>query len=426
MHFTNPIAGALLTAGLISITPLRGVAQDIHIGHLADFSGATADVGGPYGQGVADTIAYINRHGGIGGRKLDHETVDYSYQVPRAISAYKNWSGKVVAIQGWGTADTEALVGFVTKDKIPYYSASYAATLTDPAGGSKADKPTPYNFFYGPSYSDAARGMVQWAAGDWKSKGGQGKPRYVHMGANHPYPNSPKAAAEEYARQLGFEVLPPIQFALTPGDYTAQCLTLKQSGANYAYLGNTAGSNISILKACQTVGVQVQFLGNVWGMDENAMKAAGSAANNVVFPVRTSALWTDQAPGIKTMKEISRMSDHSGNAYRPIHYLAGVCATLYMKEAMEWAAANGGITGENIRKGMYARANWTPKGTEGVCKASTWSPTDHRSLLQFDLYRAEVKDTADGQIAELIAKGAIQMKRIATIDLPRRKEWLGW
>jgi branched-chain amino acid transport system substrate-binding protein len=73
-----------------------------------------------------------------------------------------------------------------------------------------------------------------------------------------------------HAKELGFEVLPAIQFALTPGDYTAQCLTLKQSGANYAYLGNTAGSNISVLKSCKNAGVQVQFLGNVWGMDENA------------------------------------------------------------------------------------------------------------------------------------------------------------
>jgi len=46
-----------------------------------------------------------------------------------------------------------------------------------------------------------------------------------------------------------------IVFALTPGDYSAQCLSLKSSGANYAYLGNTAGSNISVLKACKAAGV---------------------------------------------------------------------------------------------------------------------------------------------------------------------------
>ena len=40
---------------------------------------------------------------------------DYGYQAPRAVSQYQAWSReRVVAIQGWGTADTEALVRFVT------------------------------------------------------------------------------------------------------------------------------------------------------------------------------------------------------------------------------------------------------------------------------------------------------------------------
>ena len=138
--------------------------------------------------------------------------------------------------------------------------------------------------------------MILWAAEDWKAKGGQGRPKYVHMGANHAYPNSPKAAGEALAAELGFEVLPVIQCSLTPGDYTAQCLTLRNYGANYAHLGKTAGSNISVLRACQTAGVQVQFLGNIWGMDENAMKAAGTAANGVMFPLRTAVSWGRDAP----------------------------------------------------------------------------------------------------------------------------------
>jgi len=420
------LRAAFAGAALAATAWVPAAAQDIHVGHLADYSGATSDVGTPYGQGVADTIAWVNANGGIGGRKIASETIDYSYQVPRAVSAYKGWAGRVVAIQGWGTADTEALVAFVSKDKIPYYSASYSAALTDPAGGSKADKPAPYNFFYGPSYSDAARAMVQWAAEDWKKKGGKGKPKYVHMGANHPYPNAPKAAAEAYAKELGFEVLPAIQFALTPGDYTAQCLTLKQAGANYAYLGNTAGSNISVLKACHAAGVKVQFLGNVWGMDENAMKAAGEAADGVVFPMRAGAIWNDNVPGMKLMQAISKMSDPSGTAYRPIHYLAGACTVLYMKEAMEWAANNGGVSGENIKKGMESRENWVPKGAEGVCKPSTWSAKDHRPTLEVDLYRASVKGSTDASVPELIKSGTIKMTKIATVKLPRKQEWLGW
>lgn len=421
----------LAAAGALAIA-LPAAAQPIPVGHLMDNSGATSDVGVPYGQGVADALAWVNatRHG-VAGRPINVIGYDYGYQAPRAVSQYQAWSRQgIVAIQGWGTADTEALVRFVTRDRIPYISGSYSAALTDAGGqsGRRGVEAAPFNFFYGPSYSDALRAMLTWAKQDWESRGQQGRPKYVHMGANHPYPNSPKEAGETLARELGFEVLPAIQFALTPGDYTAQCLTLRQQGANYAYLGNTAGSNISVLRACQTAGVQVQFLGNVWGMDENAMKAAGTAANGVVFPVRTAAVWGQDAPGMANVRAISRVSDAAGTAYRPVHYLAGVCAAMLMVEAMDTAAANGGqITGPRIRDGFYARQNWVPDGFDGVCVPSTFTPNDHRGTMRVGLYRARVTgDTSNGTVAELMQNGTMRLEPVTTINLQRRADWLGW
>jgi branched-chain amino acid transport system substrate-binding protein len=399
----------------------------VTVGHLADYTGPTSDVGTPFGQGAADAMAWVNQKGGVNNARLNIDTVDYGYQVPRAVNQYKKWVGdKVAAIIGWGTADTEALTAFVAQDQIPFISASYAAALTDPTGQSNKAKPAPYNFFYGPSYSDALRGMLIWAAQDWKAKGKSGRPKFVHMGANHPYPNAPKEAGEAMAQVLGFEVLPPVQFALTPGDYTAQCLTLKNSGANYAYLGNTAGSNISVLKACKTVGVDVQFLGNVWGMDENAAKAAGDAADGVVFPLRTAITWNSDAPGAATLREISKLSDPSGNAYRPVHYIAGVCTALYLKEAMDWAARNGGIIGPNVKKGFYQKKDWVPAGMEGVCVPSTWTQTDHRSTLSVNLYRMKVSGATDAPLDELIKTHGIELQKLTSIELARKSEWLGW
>jgi branched-chain amino acid transport system substrate-binding protein len=298
--------------------------------------------------------------------------------------------------------------------------------LTDPTGASGKAKPAPYNFFYGPSYSDALRGMLTWAAEDWKAKGKAGQPKYVHMGANHPYPNAPKEAGETLAKELGFEVLPAIQFALTPGDYSAQCLTLKSSSANYAYLGNTAGSNISVLKACKAAGVDVQFMGNVWGMDENAAKAAGDAANGVVFPVRTAVAWGVDAPGMKTVMEISKMSDPSGTTYRPVHYVAAVCTALYMKEAVEWAAKNGGATGPNVVKGFYHKKDWVPADMDGVCNPATWTETDHRPTTRVEIYRMKVAGATDAPLNDLVRNGTIKLEKVKTIDLPRKPEWLGW
>ena len=420
----STVSLALLVGGVCATAQAQ-----IAVGQLADYSGATSDVGTPYGQAVADTFAWINKNGGIGGKQVALDTNDYGYQVPRAVALYKKWSapdGKVAAIMGWGTADTEALTGFVANDKIPYISASYAAALTDPEGASGKAKPAPYNFFYGPSYSDAIRALITWAADDWKAKGKSGKPKFVHMGGNHPYPNAPKAAGEAIANELGFEVLPPIVFALTPGDYSAQCLSLKSSGANYAYLGNTAASNISVLKACKTAGVDVQFLGNVWGMDENAAKTAGDAANGVIFPLRTAVSWGGDAPGMKTLMEISKISDAAGTAYRPVHYLPAVCAALYLKEAMDWAGKNGGVTGPNVKKGFYQKTNWVPAGMEGVCNPSTWSEADHRSTLTVSLYRTKVSGATDAPLGDLMKNGTIKLEKVTTIELPRKPEWRGW
>ncbi len=127
--------------------------------------------------------------------------------MPRAIATYKKWNqAGYVAIQGWGTADTEALVKFVADDKIPYFSASYSGHLTDPTGKAPETKtPTPYNFFMAPPIPTACAAWCSGPAG-LGSQGRQGKPKYVHMGDNHPYPNAPKKAGEVYAKELGFEV----------------------------------------------------------------------------------------------------------------------------------------------------------------------------------------------------------------------------
>src|ERR1700688_95587 len=398
----STVSLALLLVGATSAARAQ-----IAIGHLADYSGGTSDVGTPYGQAVADTFAWVNKNGGIGGKQLNVDTNDYGYQVPRAIALYKKWSGgdKVAAIMGWGTADTEALTGFLAQDKIPDISGSYAAGLTDP---------------------DALRAELTWAAEDWKAKGKPGKPKFVHMGANHPYPNAPKAAGEALATELGFEVLPPLVFALAPGDYSAQCLSLKSAGANYAYLGNTAASNISVMKACKTAGVDVQFLSNVWGMDENAAKAAGDDADGVIFPLRTAVGWGGNAPGMKTVMEISKMSDPTGKVYRPVHYIAGVCTALYMKEALDWAASNGGATGENVAKAFYQKKDWVPAGMEGVCNPSTSTDKDHRGTLKVDLYRSKISGPTDGDINDLMAKVTIKLEKVKTVELPRKPEWLGW
>jgi branched-chain amino acid transport system substrate-binding protein len=126
----------MLAAAAVAVA-LPAAAQRIPVAHLADYSGPTSDVGKPYGEGVADALNWVNStRSGVAGRQLGVSFFDYGYQAPRAIAQYQAWTSRerVVAIQGWGTVDTEALIQFVARDRIPYISGSYSAALTDPNG----------------------------------------------------------------------------------------------------------------------------------------------------------------------------------------------------------------------------------------------------------------------------------------------------
>ena len=105
------------------------------------------------------------------------------------------------------------------------------------------------------------------------------------------------------------------------------------------------------------------------------------------------------------------MSDATGTAYRPVHYIAGVCTALYMKEAVEWAAKNGGATGENVKKGFYQKKDWVPAGMEGVCNPSTWTEKDHRGTLKVDLYRMKVAGATDAPLNDLVRTARSSSRR---------------
>ncbi len=420
---------------LLSITFLTFIftesifSKEIPIGQLVDFTGPTSSVGKPFGQGHIDAIKWINQNGGINNRKIRLETVDYSYKAPRAVATYKRWKSrlKVITVIGWGTADTEALMETIARDKIPFFSGSYAGQLTDPTGKApNSFKAAPYNFFYGPSYSDACRGLITWALNDWKRKENSGQPKFVHMGDNHPYPNAPKQACQEYAEEIGFEVLSVINYTLAPGDFTAQCLTLKQIEANYAYLANSSNSTTALLKACDTVGAEVQFMTNVWGVDETVIKASGKAADGIVFAVRTNSVWGDNQEGMELIKNVSAMSGKS-DQYRSVHYISAVCSMFYIAEAMKTAMTGGKLNGEGIRNAMYEKENWVPKGLGGVCLPSTWKNDDHRGLMEVPIYMVKVNGATDKKnVDQLMKEKVIQLVKEDQITLPRRAEWRGY
>jgi branched-chain amino acid transport system substrate-binding protein len=211
-------------------------AKDIRIAVLTDESGATADVGKPYAEGVRDCIRYFNDNGGIDGRKIDPVIIDYGYKIPQAISAYKKFKRKkVVAIHGWGTGDTENLLKFIKKDKIPYFSASYSAHLADA-------KHAPYNFMVGATYSDQTRIALKYI----KEQGEKKSVAFIYndtgFGRSPFFPDG-----EEYAKKIGVPVVDTQVVDLKALDATSQLLNMKKNDPGYGIIQETYMATSTIL-----------------------------------------------------------------------------------------------------------------------------------------------------------------------------------
>lgn len=366
-------------------------AQEIGIGVLSDLSGPTADVGRPYSEGVRDAAKHINASGMLGTAKIKLFEVDYAYNAQQALAAYKKFTArdKIVAMQGWGTQDTEALTAFIAKDKVPSLSASYSAHLTDP-------KKAPYNFFIAADYSTQIRGALKFFKDNWKESRA---PRLALVYPNHPYGLAPIPAAKEYAKALGFELVGEENVDLKAMDATAQLLRLQKAAPDYTWIGGTTQSTAVILKDAQKLGLKTTFFTNIWGADESLPKLAGSAAEGTVS-LQSAVAYGQDVPGMKLIIELT------GGQPKMTHYVRGFASMLVMAEGIKRAQAKGKLTGESIKAALETLRDYDPMG---LTPPISFFPDDHRPNMSVVLYRIE-----NGR-----------MKYLATQTLERKKEWLG-
>src|SRR5256885_14120524 len=98
----------------------------IKIGNLVDLTGPTSDQGKDIAQGRTDAVQYFNERGGGNRKKLELGSVEYGFQPPRAVAAYKKiiQDDKVLLVLWHGTPDTDAPPAYLTEDKGPDNSGS--------------------------------------------------------------------------------------------------------------------------------------------------------------------------------------------------------------------------------------------------------------------------------------------------------------
>lgn len=354
--------------------------EPIKVGAIFDLTGATADVGTPYAEGVKGFVEWLNSQGGVEGHQIELISADYAYKVDQAEQLYSQFVGEgVVAFMGWGTGDTEALRPRIAEDKIPFMSASYSAALT------KLED-APYNFLIGTTYSDQAIIAIRWAMQDWEAKGNKDKPKVALIHHDSPFGQSPVADAKAFAEANGVAFT---SLAMPKGatDFVAELAQIEQFGANYVIVHTVSSPAAVLLKDAEKQGMKakMQFILLNWCADEIFLKLAGPAAEGVYGAIPFTPP-TSPVPGHKDPDEWLK-AHGSSLEEKGLHYAQGWWTMAVMTEGIRRVVKEGKpVTGENIRAALESIQNFD---TGGVTAPITFSPTDHGGNKALRIFKVE-------------------------------------
>jgi branched-chain amino acid transport system substrate-binding protein len=369
-------------------------AQSIKLGNLVDLTGPTSDQGKDIGQARIDSAQYFNEKGGINGKKIELVSVEYGFQPPRAVAAYKKFveEDKVILVLGYGTPDTEALRPYITKDKIPYLSGSYSGHLTDP-------RQSPFNFVGGIDYTSQIRIFLNYVKETWKDT--SRKPRVAFIFADNAYGRAPIESGRKFAQEIGVDLVDEEIIPTVVTDVTSQLLTMKQKDPDYAYINTNTQWVPVVLKDSYKLGLKTKYVVNNYGIDERTPGFAGEAAEGVMG-IQDVAYWGENVPGMKTLLEFHQK--HHPNDTHASPYVRGWMWMVLAVEAIKRAGPN--PTGDALKKAMESFKDFDPWG---LAPPFTYTNEDHRPTNRAKLV--------------LIKGGKVVPVREVTVD--RDMKWVG-
>jgi branched-chain amino acid transport system substrate-binding protein len=354
------IASALAFAAGLLAAPVA--AQDLKFSIPVPLSGPIAVTGQAQQIGWQHAIDYINKNGGIKGRKIDAHFYDDEYKVELGVAGFKKAAaaGDLTFAAGDGTPFVRAIS--------PENNERYKIAMSNTGASSDLIDVVKYkyHFLVGPTYSD----MIGLLFKHIKAQGAAAAPKVAIVYSASEFGRDPLENARAMAKTMGIDIVLEEETKFTGVDVTAHAIKLRNAKPDYVIFHGYAG-NIwpEIAKLAREYGVKAPFMGTLFGSHPDVVSGIGPAVDGYLGTVSVElALKDRKEPMLQVIDGyLKTWAAKPYTGYANIGYMQSWATAMILREVIGRALDAGKpLTGDTIMAGINNLKDWDSGGIFGT------------------------------------------------------------
>jgi ABC-type branched-subunit amino acid transport system substrate-binding protein len=354
----------------------------IKLGVLSDRTGPFAGAGKAAEQGRQLFWDEKNAAGGVCDRKVEFVVKDHGYNPQKAVTAYSEMEGDVLALDELlGSPEIAALLSTLQTDKMLTLAASWSSALLS----------NPYVVLSGTTYDVEMINGIQWLVDNGKLASGD---KIGHIFIEGDYGENALAGSKAAAEEEGLTLVEQSVKA-TDSDMTAQITALRSEGVKVVLLTTTPPQTASAVGVAAASGFDASFLASNPAFSPALLGTPAKAALEERLTVATStAPFSSSAAGPSKVR--SAFEARFPNDPASVYVMYGYAQGEIMAEILQTACDNGQLTRPGLLTAFQSLENLD---TDGLV-----APLDYREstpLPAREVYLAKPDSAAAGGLTQI-------------------------
>ena len=371
MRVARPLFVAL---SLTALAGPAGAAEELRIGALLSVTGPAAFLGAPEARTLEMLAEQANARGGIAGHKVRLIVKDTGGSPEKAVSFARQLidEEKVFAIIGPSTSgETMAVKAIAEEGKTPLVSLAAAEVIVNPVA--------PHVFKTAQKDSHAAALVFQ----DMKRRG---ITRIAFFSSNTGFGKAGKEQVARLAPEHGIQIVLDEVYDKAATDLTAEATKLKGSNAQAVLNWSIEPAQSILVKNIRQLGLTLPIYQSHGFGNLAYAKAAGTAAEGVIFPLGKLAVADALPPGDPQRKVLVEYRDAYQKRWgEEVSGFGG-----YAWDAFQLVAA--AVEKVGLDRARVRTALENTQGFVGQSGIFRFSPQDHNGLGIDSFVMLTVKD----------------------------------